>query len=220
MIQGSAPRFPINGGIQRGIVVHFELTVEFEAAFTPDNLRPEPVEAFSQIGALFFEEVKTLFVSANMTRRRVAAQGFFVCVKDFQREDGKPVEDQSGRLGVQWSFGRGQPMRLKGFKQKDIAPLHEIVSALVHAVDASLNLRDLGVGCLGRASLVFEMPQLKIGLMLGADGTSEIIGRLVGRGLTMPLAGEFVEKSRDGVRVKQRFGGCGHANSSIHSSIH
>ncbi len=39
----------VYGGVEVGVVVHFELAVELEAAFACEGLAPELVEAFGEV---------------------------------------------------------------------------------------------------------------------------------------------------------------------------
>src|SRR6202035_5370458 len=50
----------VDGGVEGGIVVHFELAVELEASFAGECLAPEVIEAGSQIAPLLFGEGEPL----------------------------------------------------------------------------------------------------------------------------------------------------------------
>jgi len=97
-------RFQVNGGVQRGVVVHLQLAVKLEAARTGQGLSPELNEAFGQIGALNGEDLEPFAIAFCVALGRGGALHLFASVENLESQDGEPVDHQAGRLGVQRRF--------------------------------------------------------------------------------------------------------------------
>ena len=83
------------------------------------------------------------------------ALGFFGGVEDLEGEDGEAIDDEAGCLGVE----RGGFVLLAGEGEEELVKLlDEVVALLVKAVDGVLDLRDAGVGGIGRAGVVLFVP--------------------------------------------------------------
>ena len=119
--------------------------------------------------------------------------GFFGSVINLEREDGEPVDDQAGSLGVQrrgFVLGAGQ------LKQGEINLLDEIVAQLVQAVDGMLYVRDGGVRRIGRTGFIFLVPKVEVGMMLAHDKADEIAATAFRR-VDMPLGGGGILQVND-----------------------
>lgn len=193
-------RFAVNGRIEGGVIVHFELAVELEAAHTVEGLLPQSLKTASQIVALFDEDGEPLGIALDVAGWRIGALGFFARVINLQRENRKPIDDESGRLGVEGRGGVGQDrmLILEPSQKSHVQLLGQVVAALVDAVDTTLDGGQLGVAGAGSAGLVFSVPELKVGLMLASNGIKPISESFwLGPGDLMPCAGELVLKFDD-----------------------
>jgi len=149
------------------------LTVELEAARAREGALPEGVEAMGKVGALIFENGEPLAVAFGVAQGNgfgtSAAVEFFAGVKDLEREDGEAVDHEARGLGVEWSIGVGETARSEFGKEGAVELFGKVVTALICGVDATL---DSGEGCIGSAGgarFVFDVPELKVGAMLGSD---------------------------------------------------
>ena len=79
--------FTVNGRIQRGVVVHLQLAVEFEAPRAGQRLRPQGVQAFGQVGALLLKNGEPLAVALAVSFRRTLPLSLFPRVIDLQRQN-------------------------------------------------------------------------------------------------------------------------------------
>lgn len=116
---------------------------------------------------------------------------------------------------MQWGADRRQPALGQCFEQQRVTALDQIVASLIHAIDSTLHIGDLVIGCVRRARFVFKVPQFEVGLMMGDDGCGEIFG---GQGLgvlAVPLLDQFVMECSDGAGVEQSVWRMGHAVAFI-----
>ena len=100
------PRFllslrSVDRWVERGVVVHLELAVDFEAASAGEDVGPELIEATDQVVPLFFEKGKTLTVAVGVAGWCVGAVDFLFGVEDFEGEDGEAIDHEAGGFGVQ-----------------------------------------------------------------------------------------------------------------------
>lgn len=132
---------------------------------------------------------------------RGRAVSFLVGVVDFEREDGEPVEDEAGSLGVEGregvllEAGTGEPV-----EEPEVHLLDEIVAALVEAVDGVLVGGNGGVGGGWVAGEVLFVPEVEVGAVVGHGELGEV--GCVGKGIRMgretlivPLEGRLVVQS-------------------------
>jgi hypothetical protein len=158
-------RLAIQHRIECRIVVHLELAIQLETPPPGERIGPEGVEAGCEIVTLFIQHGKAAKVAVAMFGRR--AVRFFIGVENFQGEDGKPVDDQAGGLGMERS-GRILVYGLPGevIEQGEVDLLGEVVAQLVEPVDGVLHFGDGVVGGERVAGLVLAMPEVEVGLML------------------------------------------------------
>ena len=157
----------VNGRIQGWVVVHLELPVKLETAFSGQSLLPKAVKAPGEVVALFFENRQALTVAVGVSYGRVGAFNLFGGMEELEREDGEAVDDDAGALGIQLGFGVGQVERAQMIKQDHVAAFSEVVAALVDAVDGALYFRQVVVCGMGCAGIVFCVPKLEVGKVLG-----------------------------------------------------
>lgn len=163
----------VDGWVQRGVVVHLELAVEFEAAGAGEDLGPELVEAADEIVALVGEKRQALPVALAMAFGDFGAGDFFARVVELEGEDGEAIDDESGAFGMEFGRGVGQAGGGKGFEKLGVATLGEVVAALVQPVDGALDLGDIVVGGAGGAGAVLGMPEIEVGAVLREDQIEE-----------------------------------------------
>lgn len=106
--------------------------------------------------------------------------GFFGGVVELEREDREPVDDEAGGLGVK---SRGGRLIASGMEKHAVERLDEIVAALVQGIDGVFHAGDVGVRRQRVAGLVFFMPKLEIGAVLGFDDLEEELGSCCRRGV-------------------------------------
>jgi len=124
---------------------------------------PKLGEAGGEVGALLGKQGEPFAVSLMVVGRHAGAVGFFRRVENFEREDGEPVDHKARGFGVE----RGRlRLRWRGFKQRDVDALDEVVAELVEGVDGVLDLNHGAVGGQRGAGLVFAMPEIEVGTVL------------------------------------------------------
>jgi len=89
--------------VERGVVIHLELAVDFEAAAAGEDIGPELVEAGDEVAALFGEKGEAFAVALRVARGGSGARDFFQGVEDFEGEDGEAIDHEAWALGVQLS---------------------------------------------------------------------------------------------------------------------
>ena len=149
---------------------------------------------------MVLQQDEALPVTFVVFARSSGTASLFFSVKDFQREDGKPVDDEAGCLGVE---RRGFFLRGKSFQHSGIDAFDQVVAVLVQAVDVALGLDDGCVGGVGISGLVFPVPEIKISAVLLED---ERINRCTPDhdGLMMPIGGSHVVVANDIVSVEHK----------------
>lgn len=87
------------------------------------------------------------------------------------------------------------PLRAKCLQQAPVERLHEVVPALVQAVDRAFHRRNYRIGSAGIARLVLFMPQIEVGAVLSKhQSIKRIARRLVrGRGLVPASCGLLLQ---------------------------
>lgn len=180
--------------IQRGVVIHFELSIKLESALSQERLLPQAVEAAGKVAALILENFEPLTVSLSMAFRGVGPLHFLDGMKDLQSKNRKPVNDESGRLRMQLGVEIRQIERAQVIEQNHIAALGEIIAALVDSINGPFYFRKIVVSSLRGAGLIFRMPQFEIGQMLRDDSVQKfsIIFSGHGRLLLVPERGQAV----------------------------
>jgi hypothetical protein len=165
-------------GVEVGVVIHLQLTVEFEAAAASNDGSEEVVEAGGEIAGLFFEDGEAGCVAEAMGLGGSVAMSLDAGVEHLEGEDGETVDDESGGLGVEWGGGL---LVGKVGDEPLVELFDEVVAALVEAVDGVLDTSDLGVGGEGVASLVLFVPEIEVLAVLGGDESGKGV-RLGGGG--------------------------------------
>jgi hypothetical protein len=188
----------VDGRIQRGIVVHLQLAIGLKPPRPGKNLLPQAVKAANEFVALFLEQFEPLTVTFGVTGGGIRAADLFFRVVELEREDRKPINDQSRRFGVELGVRIGLRHGPQRFRQFPIALLHQIVSELIELVDGPLDLGDLVVRRLGGPGPVLDVPEVEIGAMLRQDRVEEFIaGGRMGFEILMPEGGGAVVERRD-----------------------
>lgn len=165
----------IDGGVERGIVVHLELAVKFEAALAGESLLPERVETGGEVAALVEEDGEAFLIALGVACGRVGALSLLAGVEDFEREDGEAVDDEAGGFGVERCGGVGQRAVRKPVEEVTVKLFSEIVAELIGAVDAAFDGGELGVRSAGRAGFVLDVPEVEVGAVLAGDGVEECV---------------------------------------------
>ena len=141
-------------GVHLGVVVHLELAIAVEAAPAPQDLPEEDVEAARQFRALGLQHSGAFPASPAMIGFGIVPLGLLPHVVDLERQDRQPVDDGTGRLGVQGRVARRPGALLQDRQELLVDPLDEVVPVLVERVDPAFGLGDPPVGGVGRARLV------------------------------------------------------------------
>ena len=106
-----------------------------------------------------------------------AALGLFAGVVDLERENGEPVDDEAGRLGVERGAGVGQAPRFEpGRAGQSNSSARSLRRWLVWSMRC-LTCGQLRVGDAGGAGFVLDVPEIEVGAMLAGDGVEPIGGR-------------------------------------------
>ena len=191
----------VNGGVECRIVVHLELAVEFEAASSGEGFGPEASEACGEVVALTFKDGEPRLVAFGVSRGCVGAVDLLGGVEDFEGEDGEPVDDEAGGLGVELGGRKREVVGCEEVEQRTVELFGEVVAALVGFVDAALDAGELGVGGIGAAGFVFGVPELEVGEVLAGDESGEgLPGQVPAfHGFLVPSGGELIVERGDGV---------------------
>src|SRR5688572_26163705 len=80
--------FPVDRGIEPGVVVHLELAVDLEAALAARAFREQAVEAGAEVGPLLDEAIELRLAAFDMRAIDVAALRLQPHAADLQRQDG------------------------------------------------------------------------------------------------------------------------------------
>jgi hypothetical protein len=169
----------VDGGVEVGVVIHLELAVELEAAAAGKGLLPELVEAGGEVVALLAQQVETGKVALAMGLGGGGAMGLLGGVVELEGEDGEAVEDEAGGFGVErrggvLHSGCGEESAVEGFDQ--------VVAFLVECIDGALEAGDAGVRGTGLADLVFFVPEIEVGAVMGEGEFNHVRGRRGGFG--------------------------------------
>lgn len=198
----------VDGGVQGGVVVHLELTVDFEAAAAFEYVGPEAVEAEDEVFALLFEEEQAVAVAVLMAGGGIGAPDLLLGVVELEGEDGEAVDHEARALGVQFGQGGGQAGGFERLEQQGVAALGEVVAVLVIAVDGALDLGQIMVGGVRGTGAVFGVPEVEVGTMLREHQIEEIGAEDVMRvGIVVPESGGAVVEAGDLARVEMKAGG-------------
>ena len=159
----AACRFAVDRRVQRGIVVHLHLPVEFEA---PRAAQVSPATAhpgnLPGRRAALPESCKPLPIALRMPWRRIPALRLFARVVDLQRQNRQPVDDQPRRLGVERGRGFGKPRSSsQPALRRSSSSTRSLRSWLVRSI-AALHVGNLRVGRAGRPRLVLDVPQIEV----------------------------------------------------------
>src|SRR5271166_6404684 len=127
MIEGSpsraSPMLHIKHGVQRWVVIHLELAVLLEPALPREHLLPKPIQALHQVIALFNQYLVALPVALGMAWRSVEAIDLLGGVKELERQNGQPVDNQPRSLGVKLRLRIRKTIPLQKVQQDRIAKL-------------------------------------------------------------------------------------------------
>ena len=162
----STPHVFVDGWIEVRVVVHLHLAVELEAPGAALDGVEEGFEAGGEVVALLFEEGETGGVAEAVGFSGGFAVGLDAGVEDSEGEDGEAVDDEAGSFGVKGGFG---VLLWEVREEPNVDFFHNVVAALVEAVDGALNLGDVGVGGVGIAGFVFLVPEVEVFAVLGGD---------------------------------------------------
>ncbi len=147
------------------------------------------------------ENGESSLIALVMLLRRGWPMDLFIGVVDFQRKDGKPVDDEARSLRVERSVGVLLPCELE---QKLVDLLDQVVALLIQAVDGVLDLRNAGVGGVRTAGGVFFVPEVEVGQVLRPDERDEVGGRRFGGVVAVPEHVGFVVEAENGGCVELR----------------
>lgn len=190
----------VDGGVERGVVVHLELAVKLEASQPGEGLLPEVVKAVGEVSALLKEDGEAVLVALGVAVGRGGPLGLQAGVEDFEGKDGEAVNYEAGGFGVKRGGGAGQGTGGERVKEGAVELLGEVIAELVVGVNAALDAGQLGVRCAGRAGFVLDVPEVKVGAMLAGDGLEKwVVSRRGRAGLGVPEGGEAVLKLGDGL---------------------
>ncbi len=164
--------------IQCRIVIHLKLAIEFESPAAGEYIGPQLGEAAGEVEPLLCEDPETLAVAVAMGLGGVAAFGLLRGVEDFEGEDGKPVNDEAGGLGVERGPGG---LIACDRKQGKVELLDEIVALLVEDIDGALDAGNPVVASGWIAGRIFFVPEVEVGSMLGEKELFERCVRSGGR---------------------------------------
>ncbi len=120
------------------------------------------------------------------------AGGLFAGVEDLQGEDGEPVDDEAGCLGVE---GRCSVLWGDGGEEPGVHLFDEVVALLVEAIDGVLDAGDLGVGGGRVAGLVFLVPEVEVGAVLAQEKLGEGGEGRVRQAVSVRRAGCYASRS-------------------------
>src|SRR5205085_2552967 len=81
-LSSSARPRTIDRGIERGIVVHFELSIKLEVASSLLNIAPQRRQTFSKILSLTNQHLETLLIAFDMRRFNIVALNLLPRVKN------------------------------------------------------------------------------------------------------------------------------------------
>ena len=170
----------VDGGVEFGVVVHLELAIKFEATAAGVYVSPEGIETGGEVGALLGKKGEAIAVFFAVGFVSGGALGFFGGVVELEGEDGEAVDDEAGSFGVK---GRGGVLLAGGGQEHAVEFFDEIVAALVEGIDGALDVGDVGFGGEGIAGLVFFVPKVEVGAVLGFDDLEKDLGGGGGRGV-------------------------------------
>ena len=146
------------------------MAIELETAVAGEDVGPEGVETGGEIGTLFVQDLEAGLVAVLVFGG--GAVKLLSGVEDLESEDGKAVNDEAGRLGVEGCGGVVGREVEKG----DVDLLGEVVAELVEAIDVVLDVDDGVIGGVGVAGGVFAVPEVVVGAVLVEDEMVEGIG--------------------------------------------
>lgn len=190
----------INRRVECGVVVHLELAVQLETTSSREDFVPEDIEAVNKIGTLFFEDRETGAVSLEVVRRGVGPLGFFASVVDLQAKNRETIDDETRGFGMERGRIALELSRREPIHEGAVELFGEVIANLVGAVNAALDVSELGIAGAWRASFVFRVPKLEVSTMLAAHKREELIGlgiRFFFR--VVPALSELVVEAYDGV---------------------
>ena len=85
----------VDRGIQTGVVIHFQLPVKLEASSACQCVVPQSIEALGQVGALFDEDGEPDAIALDVAGKRIRPLSLFAGVVDLERQNGKPIDDET-----------------------------------------------------------------------------------------------------------------------------
>lgn len=162
--------------VERGVVVHLELEIKLDPAATCEDFDPEFVKAAGEVAALFEEDSVAGAVAVRVALRRVWTGDLVRGMEELEGEDGETVDHQAGGFRVERRARVGEPAGFEILHEEKVATFSEVISLLVHQVDVVFAQDDFVVGRIGRASIVFSVPEIEICEVLAGYYSSEFGG--------------------------------------------
>ncbi len=171
-----------------------------------------------QVTALLVEHGKPALVALAVRCARIGPSQLFPSVKQSQRQDREPVCNHTGSLRVLLA---ALPLVLvcgpECREQQGVDMLGQVIAALIHAIDLSLDCRNVVIARPRATRLILDMPQQVIGRVLRLEQCGKLLQRRRGEagvaGL-VPPSGACVLQMSKGDGIDQSVGGKGHAKES------
>ena len=167
------PRLRVHGWIERGIVVHLELAIKLEAALPADDQPPKAIKAPCKVVTLCLQQMKAFPVAFCVALGGIRPPDLLPRVKDLEGEDRQPSRIRPGDSECSSAAGEGRPSRRQGCEQNRVAALHQVVPALVRAVDGALDFGDFAIRSVRGSCLIFDMPEFEVRQMLVGNTVQE-----------------------------------------------
>ena len=164
--------------IERGVVVHLHLAVDFEQLAAGEQVVEQLGERVGQIGVLLAATAEALVDFLAVGEVDVGADRLLFKVIDPQSHDRETVDRGARRFGIE----AGADLRNDGrggehFDERFVDSFDGVVALLVVAVDGPLDFGDAAIGGVGAAGDVFLVPEQVVELVLLADdGEQAVVG--------------------------------------------
>ena len=173
--------------VQGGIIIHLELEISREGAPACDHVGEQVREASLEVTPLLVNAGQFLGAFFAVGHGGFGADGFFLHVKFFERQNGEAINHHAWGFRIAWAPRRGRGERGdNGF----VYFFSKIVSLLIEAIDVTLRLVDAFEAEIITPRDIFFMPQRKIAQMIFLQEAVKA-GPGCNGGDLMPLRGEF-----------------------------
>ncbi len=120
--------------IKFGVIVHFELEVDTEAACALLHFGQQVTEGDSEVLNLSADDMQSGVAAFPMFGCSVESQSFLVHVIFLEREDGQSIDHHAGRFGIEWAAGFAW---LQSLHEVFIDLFDEVIAALVVSIDGT-----------------------------------------------------------------------------------